>query len=103
MTPDEELEQLDAQLERLQCEHPNMPGVLQMTDTCLRACSKWKWEQHGWTPGDGEVCGIMNGNDKERREALLSVLKGHMIRRVEFVPGLDVLKVVPDPSASDPV
>ena len=101
MTPDEELEQLDAELERLQSEHPNMPGVVRLTDTCLRACTKWKWEQHGWTPSDGEVCGIMNGNDRERGKALLSVLKTRMIHKVEFVPGLDVLKVVPDPSASN--
>jgi hypothetical protein len=102
VTPDEELEQLDAELERLQSEHPSTPGILQLTDTCLRACSKWKWEQHGWTPGDGEVCGIMNGDDAERRKALLSVLQGHMVHKVEFVPDLDGPKVVPDPSASDP-
>jgi hypothetical protein len=39
----------------------------------------------------------MNGDDKEQRTALLSVLKGHMIHQVEFVPGVDVLEVVPDP------
>jgi hypothetical protein len=38
----------------------------------------------------------MNGNDKEQRSALLSVLKGHMIHKVEFVSGVDVLEVVPD-------
>jgi hypothetical protein len=36
----------------------------------------------------------MNGSDKEVRTALLSVLQGHMIRKVEFVPGVDVLEVV---------
>ena len=102
VTPDEELEHLDAELERLQSEHPKTPGILRLTDTCLRACSKWKWEQHGWTPSDGEVCGIMNGNDRERRSALLSVLKGHMVHKVEFDPGLHVLQIVPDPSGSEP-
>ncbi len=38
----------------------------------------------------------MNGTDEEQRSALLSVLKGHMIHKVEFVPGVDVLEVVPD-------
>ena len=101
VTPDEELEHLDAELERLQSEHPNAPGVLRLTDQCLRGCSKWKWEQHGWTISDEQTCGIMNGNDRERRTALLSVLKGH-IHKIEFVSGLDMLKVVPGPSTSEP-
>jgi hypothetical protein len=43
----------------------------------------------------------MNGNDRERRTALLSVLEGH-IHKIEFVSGLDTLKVVLDPSTSEP-
>ena len=101
VTPDEELEHLDAELERLQIEHPNTPGVLRLTDQCLRGCSKWKWEQHGWTISDGQACGMMNGNDRERRTALLSVLKGH-IHKIEFVSGLDMLQVVLGPSTSEP-
>ncbi len=101
MTPDEELEHLDAELERLQSEHPNRPGVLLLTDQSLRRCSKWKWEQHGWTISDAQTCGIMNGNDRERQTALLSVLKGH-IHKVEFVSDLDVLEVMPGPSTSEP-
>jgi hypothetical protein len=101
VTPDEELEHLDAELERLQSEHPNTPGVLRLTDQCLRRCSKWKWEQHGWTISDGQTCGIMNGNDRERQTALLSVLKG-LIHKIEFVSGLDVLEVVPGSSTSEP-
>ena len=101
MTPDEELEQLDAELERLQSQHPNVPGILRLTDRCLRGCSKWKWEQHGWTVSDEQACGIMNGNDRERRTALLSVLRGH-IHRIEFVSDLDMLEVKPDLSASEP-
>jgi hypothetical protein len=101
VTPDQELEHLDAELERLQSEHPNTLGVLRLTDQQLRRCSKWKWEQHGWTISDGQACGIMNGNDQDRRTALLSVLKGH-ISKIEFVSGLNMLKVVPVPSTSEP-
>ena len=101
VTPDEELDHLDAELERLQGEHPNRPGVLRMTDQSLRRCSKWKWEQHGWTISEGQACGIMNGNDRERRTALLSVLKGH-IHKIEFVSDLDMPKVVLDPPTSEP-
>jgi hypothetical protein len=96
VTPDEQLERLDAELDRLKSEHPNAHGILRLTNTCLRSCSKWKWQQHGWALSDGDVCGIMNGNDKEQQTVLLSVLKGHMIHKVEFVPGVDVLEVVPE-------
>ena len=97
VTPDEQLERLAAELDRLKSEHPDVHGTLRLTSTCLRSCSKWKWEQHGWAITDGEACGIMNGDDKEQRTALLSVLKGQMIREVEFVAGANVLEVVPDP------
>jgi len=101
VTPDEELGHLDAELERLHREHPNAMGVLRLTDQCLRRCSKWKWEQHGWTISDAQTCGIMNGNDRERRTALLAVLKGH-IDKIEAVSGLERLEVVLDPSAPAP-
>jgi len=84
-------------LERLKSDHPNVRGILRLTNTCLRSCSKWKWEQHGWAITDGEACAIMNGDDKEQRTALLSVLKAQMIHKVAFVSGVDVLEVVPDP------
>ena len=96
MTPDEQLDRLDAELERLQSEHPNVPAILRLTNNCLRSCSKWKWEQHGWALSDGEACGIMNGDDNQQRTALLSVLKGHMIHKIEFVPEVNVLEVVSD-------
>ena len=96
MTPDEQLERLDVELDRLKSEHPSVPGILRLTNNCLRSCSKWKWEQHGWALSDGEACGIMNGDDKEQRTALLSILKAHMIHKVEFVPAADVLEVVAD-------
>jgi hypothetical protein len=96
VTPDEQLDRLDAELDRFKSEHPNVPGVLRLANNCLRSCSKWKWQQHGWTPSDGESCGIMNGDDKEQRTALLSILKGHSICKVVFVPVADLLEVVPD-------
>jgi hypothetical protein len=96
MTPDEQLDRLTTELDRLQSEHPNTHGVLRLAGTYLCGCTKWKWEQHGWVLSDGEACGIKNGNDRERQAALLSVLKGRMIRKVEFVPGEDLLEVVPD-------
>lgn len=99
MTPDEELDHLDAELEGLQNEHPNTPGILRLTDKCLRRCSKWKWEQHGWTINDGQSCGIMNGNEQARRTALMSLLKDY-IHEIEFVSGLEMLAVVPGPSGS---
>ena len=96
MTPDEQLDRLDAELDRLKSEHPNVPGILRLASSCLRPCSKWRWEQHGWNLTDGKSCAIMNGDDKQQRTALLSILKGHMIRKIEFVPGMDVLEVVSD-------
>ena len=101
MTPNEELEHLDAELERLRNEHSNTAGVLRLTDKCLRRCSKWKWEQHGWTISAGQSCSIMNGNERARRIALMSVLKGH-IHESEFVSGLERLEVVLGPSGSEP-
>ena len=96
LTPDEQLKRLDEELDRLKTEHPNVPGILRLANTCLRSCSKWRWEQHGWTPSDGESCAIMNGDDKEQRTALLSILKGRMIHKVVFVPGVDMLEVIAD-------
>src|SRR5512135_2727984 len=101
MTPHAKLERLDAELDRLRSEHPNVPGILRLADAYFSACSKWKWEQHGWTISDQQVCGIINGNDRERRTALLSVLTGQMIDRIEFSPAMDVLEVVPNLPLSD--
>ena len=75
VTADEQLERLAAELDRLKCEHPGARGILRLTNTSLRSCSKWKWEKHGWAITDGEACGIMNGDDKAQRTALLSILK----------------------------
>lgn len=101
MTPNEELEHLDAELEQLQNEHPNTARVLRLSNTCLRGLSKWKWEQHGWTISDGQACGIRNGNDEARRNALLSVLKGH-VDTIEFISGLERLEIVLRPAKSEP-
>ncbi len=101
MTPHEQLERLNAEIDRLQSEHPNMQGVLRLPNTYLSGCSKWKWEQHGWTVTDQQVCGIMNGNERERRMALLSILKERRIERIEFVADADNLQVLPDLPLSD--
>jgi hypothetical protein len=100
MTPYEQLERLNAELARFHSEHPDAHGILRLPEKFLSGCSKWKWEQHGWTVSDQQVCGIMNGNDRERRAALLSVLEGHMIAKVEFVSGVDELEVRPGPAAA---
>jgi hypothetical protein len=97
MTPDEELDRLDQELDRLQTEYPKARGFLRLSNSGLRSCSKWKWETHGWAVSEGDSCGIMNGDEKARRTALLSVLKARMIDRVEFVSDLDVLNVLPEP------
>jgi hypothetical protein len=97
VTPDEQLNNLVAELDWLKREYPNTPGILRLNSTSLRSCSKWKWEQHGWSLiSDGDTCGIMNGNDKDRQAALLSILKGHGIHKIEFVSDVDVMKVVLD-------
>jgi hypothetical protein len=101
MTPNEELKHLNAELERLQNDHSNAAGVLRLTDECLRRCSKWKWEQHGWTISAGQSCGIMNGDERSRRTSLMSVLNGH-IHEIEFVSGLERLEVVLGPKSLDP-
>ena len=99
MTPDEELVHLNAELERLRSAGPSAQGVLRLTDKCLRRCSKWKWEKHGWAITEQQSCGIMNGNERERRTALMLLLKGH-VHRVDFVSGLEMLEVLPDSSVS---
>ena len=99
MTPDEQLARLTAELSRLKSEHPDVHGILRLTNDCLRSCSKWRWEKHGVAITDGEACGIMNGDDREQRTALLSVLKGNMIHEVEFIASANVLEVVPDLTA----
>ncbi len=94
MTPDEQLTRLDVELDRFKSEHPDVHGILRLANSSLRSCSKWRWEQHGWTITDGESCAIMNGDDKEQRTALLSILKGHGVRAVEFVPGIEAMEIV---------
>ena len=102
MTPNDELKHLDEELERLQDDHSNTARVLRLTDKCLRGCSTWKWEQHGWTISDSQACGIRNGNEQARRTALMSVLKEH-IHEIEFVSGLERLEVVLGPPGAEPI
>lgn len=101
MAPNDELNRLDAELERMQNDHSKTARVLRLTDKCLRGCSTWKWEQHGWTISDGQSCGIRNGDERARRTALMSVLKEH-IQEIEFVSGLERLEVVLGPPVAKP-
>jgi len=101
VTPHEQLERLDAEIDRLQKEHPNVLGILRLPNTYLSGCSKWKWEQHGWTVTDQQICGVMNGSERERRMALLSILKARRIERIEFVADADDLEILPDLPHSD--
>lgn len=96
LTPDQRLDHLQAELDRLRRENPNVPGILRLTSTYLRGCSQWKWENHGRVLSEGEVCAIMNGTDREQAAALLEILKGDGITKVEFVPHPDILEIVPD-------
>ena len=102
MSPNDELKHLKAELERLQDDRSKTPRILRLTDKCLRRCSTWKWQQNGWTISDGQSCGIRNGNERERRTSLMSVLKDH-IHEVEFVSGLERLEVVLGPSGAEPI
>lgn len=99
MTPDEEIDLLDAELNRLLDQHPGVNATLRITNTALRACTQTRWESHGWHPTDDELHKIMNGKDADRRTALLSLLRAHYISKVEFVPGVDIIQVIPNQSA----
>lgn len=103
MSPDEELQRLDAELTRHMDEHPQMWATLRITNTAFRACTKTHWEAHRWTVSDDEVSAILNGNDEARRAAFRSLLRGHYIHDVEIVPGIDVIDVVATPDVVDEV
>ena len=97
MTPDQEIERLDAELKRLARDHPRKKGILRISRTAFGACTRKKhWEPHRWAITDDIVSKIVHGGDEERREALLSQLSDHNIREVEFVLGTDTIEVVPD-------
>ena len=74
---------------------PRHAGCCGSQAAACDSCTRWKWGVHGWSVSDGQSCGIMNGNEKERRTALLSVLKERSIDAVEFVSDVDVLEVLP--------
>ena len=93
MSPNAELVHFNAQLKRVGNEHSETPRVLRLAEDGLRRLSKWKWEQNGWAITEGQACGIRNGNEQQRRTALMSVLKGH-IQQIEFVPNLETPEVV---------
>jgi hypothetical protein len=96
MTADQEIELLDLLLRQLHIEHPKSSAILRINNTTFRACTKTRWEAHNWSVTDDEAAGIMNGNDEERKAALLSLLRPQRIHRIEIVPGADKIEVVPD-------
>lgn len=103
MKPDEEIDRLDAEIERHMEEHPQKWATLRITNTAFRACTKSRWEANNWSISDDEVGAILNGNDEERKTALRSLLRAHYIHDVEIVPGVNIIDVVANPNAVDEV
>jgi hypothetical protein len=95
MSPNEEIERLDAALKSFAEKYPATYGTLSITNTTFRACDKQRWMAHNWDLTDAEIHGILNGNDSERRAALLSLLRRHNIDSVEIVPGVDIIVMGP--------
>ena len=94
MTPDQEIDRLDAVLGQFHRNHPNTYATLRMTNEGFRACTKRRWEDHNWAVKDEEIAAILNGNLEQRRAAFLSLLLPQYINKIEFVPGVDVIEVV---------
>lgn len=100
MTPDQEIERLDQLLEQLHRERPNTFATLRITNTAFRGCTQQRWDDHNWAVKEEEVAAIINGNDEERKRALLSLLEPQYINRIEIVPGVDIVDVVVPASAT---
>jgi hypothetical protein len=47
------------------------------------------------------VAAILNGNEKQQKNAFLSLLLPQYINKVEIVPGVGIIEVVPDLGAVD--
>lgn len=103
MNPDEEIVRLDAEIHRHMLEHPQTWGLLRISNTAFRACTKSRWETHGWNLSHEELSGILNGDDEERKTALHSLLRAHYIHDVEIVPGVNIIDVVAIPDVVDEV
>jgi hypothetical protein len=98
----QEIEWLDGLLKDLHRNHPNTYVTLRIANMTFRACTKKVWNAHGWTVKDEEVTAILNGNDHERKAALLSLLTPQYINNIEIIPGVDILDmVVPESESFD--
>ena len=91
----EEIELLDEQCKALARSHPQSYGQLQVNNSSFRACTAEKWRQKGWNISDTQVQSLLNGNEAARREVLLMLLSGQMIREVVVVSGVDGISVNP--------
>jgi hypothetical protein len=97
MSPGKEIERLEDQLRRFHIRHPNYTGVLRTTNMTFRACTRGMWSGYGWELTDFEESRILNGNDQQRVDGFLSLLRAQCITRVEIVPGMGIIEVVSNP------
>ena len=103
MTPDQEIELLDELVRQLHANHPNTYATLRITNMAFRACTQQRWRNHNWVVNDDEIAAILNGTEKQRKAAFLSLLLPQYINKVEVVPGVDIIEIVPDATAVDQV
>lgn len=104
MNADQEIERLDQLLRQLHENYPNTFATLRINNMTFRACTADRWDSHNWAVRDEEAGAIMNGNEEQRRKALLSLLLPQYINKIEFVPGVDTIEViVPEQATVDQV
>jgi hypothetical protein len=90
------IDRLDEQLRVFAEEYPGSFGLLRHSPNAFDACTIPVWNARGWeNVKHSEIEPLLKGNDVERLAALLRLLHPHGIRRVEFAPGTDTLKIVP--------
>jgi hypothetical protein len=95
MNPDEELELLDQEIEDFSREHPNKRGLLEITNTAFRAAGRDRWHNHQWGNVSNELAGvIISGSEAARRDVFLRILSD-TIDDVNFVEGVDIIRIVP--------
>ncbi len=94
MDPDDEINRLSEQLRSLAQNHPREAGILRISPTAFRACTKDRWNSHNWELTEEECQDIRSGIPDRMRHGLLSRF-GPDIQDVEFSPGIDTICVVP--------